>query len=103
MFFLELNTTKKSKNYFKEQIYCSLFKTAHDLTMIDNITKNLGSPVLIPQKQLESNEFEFEGCWGAKNLTPDWSNCTSESRVAPQPYPWPKLSNHLLDSSSVTK
>jgi hypothetical protein len=41
-----------------------------------------GSPVLFPKKQLESNESEFEGCWGAKNPTPDElhdrvSGCTS--------------------------
>jgi hypothetical protein len=53
-------------------------------------------------------------CWTLKNRsratslnmnlgprTPDSSNCTTESWVAPQPYPWPKLSNRLLDSSSV--
>jgi hypothetical protein len=49
---------------------------------------------------VKSNESEFEGCWGAKNPTPD---CTTESRAAPQPYPWPKLYNRLFDSSSVAK
>jgi RAD54-like protein 2 len=48
-------------------------------------------------------ESEFEGSLGTKNPTPDSSNCTTESWVAPQPYPWPKLSNHLLHSSSVGK
>jgi hypothetical protein len=34
-------------------------------------TTKLSSPVLIPKKQLESNESEFEGFGGAKNPTPD--------------------------------
>jgi hypothetical protein len=41
--------------------------------------ETVGSPVLYPRRQLESNESEFEGCWGAKNPTPD---CTTGSRVA---------------------
>jgi hypothetical protein len=80
-----------------------IFHNITGVTYYQVIRKNLGSPVLHPPKQLESNESEFEGCWGAKNPTPDSSNCTTESRVAPQPYPWPKLSNRLLDSSSVPK
>jgi hypothetical protein len=31
----------------------------------------LGSPVQNPQRQPESNESAFEGCWGAENPTPD--------------------------------
>jgi hypothetical protein len=88
-YYQDLFLLKWGKNIFFSNIY--------------NLTTKLGSPMLIRQKQLESNESEFEGCWGFKNPTLDSSNCTTESRVAPQPYPWPKLSNRLLDSSSVAK
>jgi hypothetical protein len=55
--------------------------------IVYNIKEKLGSYVWIPQKQLESNESEFEGCWGAKIPTSDElhvrvSGCTSTLLMA---------------------
>jgi hypothetical protein len=43
----------------------------------------LGSPVWIHQKQLESKESDFEGCWGPKHRTLSFVLFCDTPRVSP--------------------